>query len=133
MTTARPLPAGATQPVSSNPFAAFINGLINAILTAGEDAAKTYISVQAPWLMWPIINIFTNSILDGLVSSIETQTAQLVYMAVDVAESSIENSALKSAASQLQAAQASGDQNAIATATQNMVNAYRNLGAFNGA
>jgi len=124
------LPGEVALPV--NPISQAIDNILNILIQSGEAAAKTYITAQVPILEAPVVDVFTNSILDALTQAIENQTAKIVATVVNDLQTQMQNSTVLSSANALSAAQAQGDKGAIQAATTNLVNAYRNLGAFNG-
>jgi hypothetical protein len=109
---------GAT-PVTDDVLADFFDGLVNAAIQGGEDAAKTYIAAQAPFLELPVISVFTNEIISLLGSAIYSQSSNLVAIAVLDVQTNLEKSAVGNAITYLQSAQASGDKDAIASANSN--------------
>lgn len=115
-----------------NPISQAIDKVINLLMDQGVDAAKAWITINAPLFEAPIVDIFTNEVLEALENSLENVSAKLVAAVTNDIETNLENSIAKSATQALNKAQQSGDANAIAQATKNAAAAASALGHFDG-
>ena len=104
---------GAT-PTTSNAVVGFFDGLAKAILAGGQDAAKAFIlTTPAAWLYAPVMSLITEYFIGLLAQAIYTQASNIIAMAVISVQTDLEKSKVGSAVTNLQAAHATGDTNAI--------------------
>jgi hypothetical protein len=123
-----------SEAVTPNPISAGIENIISIIATQGADAAKVYIATSpAGFLEGPVIDIFTNEVIDAIESSLESYTSQIVSAVVNDVEVNGENSTVRNASKALAVAQASGDAAAIKAALEKTAAAAVALGKFNGS
>ena len=117
-----------TTPTTTNEAAVFFDGLVQAMITGGEDVAKAYIlTTPAAFLEGPVIDVFTNWILDGLADAVYQQTANLVTKVVIDIQTDVEKSEIADAVASVVAAKVVGDPNALAKAYVQFDSAVANL------
>jgi len=122
-----------STPTTDNQAIDTIDGFVQAAITGGEAVAGAYLKAAVPWLYLPVVSIITNWIVSYIASAVYTQTTNLVAMAVIDIQTKLETSAVGSAVTQLKAAQASGDANALANATNAYNQAAANLVMWDGS
>lgn len=115
-----------------NTAAAIVGGLINAIMTGGEDAALLYLGEQLPIFATSIGSAIASWALGLIVGPLETYLINNATGIVISIQTSTEQSSVVAAATALQIAQASGDQGAINTALANAKAAYGKLFSWDG-
>lgn len=122
----------ADQLPAVDPVAEFFGTVISAAVAGGEAAAEAAIGAAIPFLEAPGMNLLTNWLVGKIGAAIQVNIANLVTSIVIDVQTSGEASAVFQAAQALQAAQASGNQAAIAAAIQGAINAYAGLAHSDG-
>jgi hypothetical protein len=124
----------AVDPTTINPWIVFIDGLIAALMTGGEDVAKAYIlTTPAAWAEGPVLSIFTNQLLSALGGVINKYSGQLVALAVIDVQTHLEQSQIGNAVIQVRNAQANGNASDQAEANTAFDNALANLAGWDGS
>lgn len=121
-----------TAAPTTNTAANIVGGLINAIMTGGEAAALTYLGSNVPVFATTIGEALASWALGLIIGPIETYLINNATGIVISIQTSTEQSGVVAAATALQIAQSSGDQNAINTALQNAKEAYGKLFLWDG-
>lgn len=120
-------------PQLKNAAANFVNGLIQAILIGGKDAAEAYIATQDPELMAiEPIRWMVDEGLDLLVGAITTNFAKAASAAVIDSQTKGEASTAVTAAMALQFAEAGGKEDEIQSAIQTAAKAYAGVTNWDG-
>lgn len=117
---------------TTNTAASIVGGVINAIMTGGEDAALTYLAANVPVFATIIGAMIASWALGLIVGPIETYLINNATGIVLSIQTSTEQANVVATATALQIAQASGDQNAINTALSNAKAAYGKLFLWDG-
>lgn len=122
-----PTPAPVT-----NTAAQIVGGVLQAIMQGGETAAQTYLTAQFPILANPILSQILSTILSLVAGPIQTYLINCATGIVIKVQTSVEQGSVINAATALQLAQSSGDQQAIDQALATMKGAYEKLGLWDG-
>lgn len=104
-----------------------VDGIITALFQGGEVAAEAYVTAQVPVLADPILQAILDDVIGYVASSVEKNVLNAVNAIVFDIQTSGENSVVLKAAQSLQAAQLKGEQGAIQSATQSLINSYQGL------
>lgn len=123
---------GSTTPPIVNPTAAVVGGFIEALMGGGEAAAMTYLVAQFPVIATPILYSIVSWVVNYIAQDIENYLINNATGIVIAIQTSNEQSNVVAAATALQMAQESGDQNAINTALANAKAAYGALINWDG-
>ena len=119
-------------PVETDIVAQIVGDFIEALMTGGEDVAEAYLTAQFPFLANPIMQ----SILDWLVKdfgqAIQTVVINGTTSMVISIQSDSERAQILAAATALQIAQNSGDQDAIKKALEGAKEAYGSVIHWDG-
>lgn len=113
-------------------MATLVNGIINAVLTGGVDAGEIYIESLDPALFAiPVLGSLLKDGLDEILSAIQgqlyTNISQIAdQITIDI-QTNGESSAVATAAQQLATAKKAGNQDAVTSATQNLINSWASL------
>lgn len=119
-----------TNPV--NVPASIVGGFIKALMSEGEIAASAYLKVQVPFLALPFFSQVTDYLINLLGDDIQKYVINDATKIVIKVQTSVEQSAIVAAATALQMAQQSGDQDAITIQLANTKKAYSDLGMWDG-
>lgn len=119
-------------PSNTNTAANIVNDIIAAGLNGGKAAVEAYIIALDPGLyLIPILGPILKDLLDDLVGDVETPVyaaiAKFATALVIKTQASEETQTVQTAAQSLSDAEAKGDTDAIATSTQDLINAWGNL------
>ena len=114
-------------PETTNLLATFVDDCIKAAISGGDIALEAYLTVQLPFLAQPQLQWIMDQIIGAIGTSIYKNVANVANKIVFDIQTNGENSVVVQASQAAQAAQSSGDPNAIATTTATLVNAIGNL------
>lgn len=118
----------ADAPATTNAVATFVNGLISAAMTGGEVAVEAYITALDPAILAiPIVQDLLDELVSSVGDAIYGNIAKIADAIVFDIQTNGEASTAAKAATTLANATQGGDQNAIAQATQGLINAYGSL------
>lgn len=122
------------NPTTDNKLADFINGIINALIVGGEAAAEAYIiSLDPTILAIPVVKVLIEGGLKYIGGFVYAYLARgATNLVIDI-QTNGEQSKAVIAATALQMAIASGDQNVIKKAAQDASTAYGNLIHWDGS
>jgi len=123
-----------TTPTDTDELASILNEFLRVLVTVGDKGAEAYLTGLAPeFLSLPIISGLLDFGVSEIGQAVYTFMAQsLTSIVIDI-QTNKEESSLVNATTALQLAQASGDTNAIQTATTNAVNAWGSLVHWDGS
>lgn len=108
-------------------MATLLNGVVNAAVTGGDDAVEAYLTAQFPILANPILQDLMDALISWLGSFLSADLQNLVTALVIDVQTNGEKSAVYQAAQQVLAAQKAGDNDAISSSTQSLINAWGDL------
>lgn len=114
-------------PRTTNTLASILDGIIKTGMSGGDIAVEAYITAQIPIFANPILQYFLDLGVESVGNVIYQNMANVVNKVVFQIQTDGENSAVLAASKAAQAAQASGDLNAIAKTNADLVNALGNL------
>jgi hypothetical protein len=124
----------ASTPTKTNGTVSAVDSIIqSAIFDVALSALKTYLYAQMPWLSYPIIKQVFGSFLNWIAGYIYTYLTQVANFTVIDLQTDQEKSSYAAAVTQLQAAQSSGDPNAIQKAKDQFTITLGNLIHFDGS
>lgn len=112
--------------------AQLLGGFIQALMTGGEAAAEAYLTAQFPFLANPVLQDILDYIVKDIGDALQTVIINGSTSLVINIESESEENNIVAAATALQLAQASGDQNAIAKAVSDAKKAYGSVFHWDG-
>jgi hypothetical protein len=116
-----------TTPTTVDATAKFFNELVAAAISGGEKGLEAYLAVAAPILEGPIVGVLTNEVISLIGQAVYTNLANLATALVIDFQTNGEESKAYQAVTNLNAAKAAGDANAIAKASQDFDNALGGL------
>jgi hypothetical protein len=105
----------------------------SAIFDVALNALKTYLYAQMPWLAYPIIKQVFGALLNWIAGYIYNYLTQVANFTVIDLQTDQEKASYDASVTQLQAAQSSGDPNALQNATNQFKNTLGNLIHFDGS
>jgi hypothetical protein len=123
-----------TVPQDTDVVAEVLNRFLKAIATGGATAAEIYVKSLAPGVLTlPIISQLLDFGISEITNVLYGFLANSITAIVIDIQTSGEKSGVVNASTALTLAQASGDINAIQTATNNLVQAWGNLIHWDGS
>lgn len=123
----------ANEPVEINPIASFLTKFVSmAITQAGAPALEAFAETELPFLAAPVVKQIFEYAINQFAQKLSVSTQNgIITLVVDVQTDS-ELHGILTAALALNAANASGDTNAISKATQDAISAWGDVIHWDG-
>jgi hypothetical protein len=123
-----------STPTTTNGAVQSVDDIIqSAIFDVALKALETYLYAQMPWLAYPIIKQVFGALLNWIAGYIYNYLTQVANFTVIDLQTDQEKASYDAAVTQLQAAQSSGDPNAIQQAKNQFTSTLGNLIHFDGS